>query len=99
MTGPQRPASFTSERERIQQPAEDDRRADESAEQLGAERQLLARLVAHQYGERDRHEGREGGEQSEMAGGVHRVCLYFRPSAMSKASSTASMFSKPATMT
>ena len=52
---------------------------------------LLGQILAHQCGEGDRHEHREQRHQSQ-------VRRHLRPCAMSKASSTTSMFSRPATI-
>ena len=80
-----------SNREGIQEPAENEPRGNEPAEEARAESQLFAGIVAHQRRERDGNEEREQQEQSEVGG-------HLRPCAMSYASSTTSMFNSPATM-
>ncbi len=86
------PSCRSSQRQRIEQPPDEDARADESCEEPPAELQLLTRLIAHERRKHDRHEQREDHHQSEVAG-------HLRPLAMSNASRTTSMLSSPATIT
>lgn len=81
-----------SNRQGIQEPAENQSCGDEPAEEPGAEAQLLTGIVAHQRRERDGDEQREQEEQAEMSG-------HLRPWATSYASSTTSVFNSPATIT
>src|SRR5499427_5570758 len=65
------------ERERIHQPAEDDRGSQEAGEHHPAKSQLLARIVLGDHGEDQRHEEREHREQQEM------TAHHLRPTATS----------------
>ena len=60
----------------IHQPAEHERRGDESAKHDRAGPELLSWIIAKQHAEDERHEEREHHEQEEVAG-------HLRPSAMS----------------
>src|SRR5262249_9764197 len=88
--GHEKPARL--ERERIHQPAEDDRRGEKPCEHHAAESQLIARDGLRDHREDQRHEEREQREQYEMA--PHHL----RPTATSYASMTTSRFSRPATI-
>jgi hypothetical protein len=66
-----------SERQKVHQPPEDYRCANEASQKAGAEAQLFTGNVAHEYGEDDRNECGKDDEQTEM------TRHHFRPSAMS----------------
>jgi hypothetical protein len=59
------------ERKGEHQPAEYDRTNDETAEEHGAEAELLVKIVAHQRREDGRDEEREDDEKREVA--VHAI--------------------------
>src|SRR6478672_3717461 len=59
--------AMTSERERINQPAENDRRSEKPAEHHAAEPHLIAQVVFGDHREDQRHEKREHDEQQHVA--------------------------------
>src|SRR6185369_5252179 len=91
-TGNQSDRSDRLEREEIEDPAKRDSAEDERGKQLRAEAELLFRVVAHQRRKHDGHKQREHDHQT------HVRRRHFRPCVISKASSTTSMFSRPATI-
>src|SRR5436190_21196039 len=91
MTGPQRD-NADLKREEIENPTERNAADHKRGEQLRAKSELFLRLVAHQRAEDDRDEQREDDHQPDVRG------AHLRPCAMSKASSTTSMFIRPETM-
>ena len=80
-----------SQRERIQQPAEHDRRGEESAEHHRTRAELLSWFIAEEHAEHERH---KKGEQHEK----QEVTSHLRPSAMSYASRITRKFKSPDTI-
>ena len=79
------------QREWVHEPADHDRGRDKACEQPEAEAKLVARCVAGKRRKHDRHKKRKHDHETEMR-------RHLRPSAMSYASMTTSMFNSPATI-
>src|SRR5688572_16829355 len=84
------PDPIYSERQRVEQPADQNAPAHQAAEHAKAESKLLGGFVAHQHGKDNRDEEGEHDHGCQVT--------HLRPSATSNASSTTSMLSRPATI-